>query len=292
MLVGSCFTEHIGARLTDLRFNTLINPFGIVYNPMSMATALERLLDEKKQFSPEDLFENQGLWRSWDHHGHFAKPDRGQALESINTAFITASRHFAQTSRLLLTLGTAEGHYLLEQNRVVANNHKMPARLFESKRLSVEEVTAVLSACFQKLLVQHPQLQVVLSVSPVRHLRNGMVENQRSKAVLLLACEALCRQFPQVHYFPAYEILLDDLRDYRFYTADMLHPSEVAVDYIWSYFSDMFFSEETRRLNVELGKIATALRHRPFNPESEQHQAFVAAQKAALRQLGFNPDAP
>lgn len=290
MLVGSCFTEHIGARLADRKFKTLLNPFGIVYNPVSMASCLERLLEEKNLFLSEDLFENQGLWRSWDHHGHFAKPDRDAALAGINAAFQAAAGHLKQSNRLLLTLGTAEVHYLLEQNRIVANNHKMPARLFESKRLSVEEVTDVLAACLQKLWARQPQLQVVLSVSPVRHLRNGMVENQRSKAVLLLACEALCRQFPQVHYFPAYEILLDDLRDYRFYTADMLHPSEVAVDYIWSYFSGMYFSEETRRLNVELEKIATALRHRPFNPESEQHQAFVATQKAALRQLGFEPD--
>ncbi|MBL7827551.1 MAG: GSCFA domain-containing protein, partial [Saprospiraceae bacterium] len=214
LLVGSCFTEHIGQRLLDRKFKALINPFGIVFNPHSIAQSIDRLLLEDQLFTKEDLFENQGLWRSWDHHGHFAKPDRKVALEGINEAYVSAVEHVKNTDAVLLTLGTADVHYLLETGKVVANNHKMPANLFGQRRLSVNEVVENLSLCIENLKAQNPDMKVVLSVSPVRHLRSGMIENQRSKAILVLACEALCDEYPAVQYFPAYELLMDDLRDY------------------------------------------------------------------------------
>lgn len=226
-----------------------------------------------------------GLWHSWEHHGHFSKPDQTKTIAGINAAYNQASQMLQHTNRLLLTLGTAEVFSLRDSGKVVANNHKMPAALFEQKRLSVAEVTDVLTAVIQKLTAKKPDLQVILSVSPVRHLRNGMVENQRSKAVLLLGCAEIEQQCPNARYFPAYELLLDDLRDYRFYAADMIHPSEVAVEYIWQHFSDMFFTEETRLLNGSIEKILAAARHRPFNPETVQHQAFAASQLEAIEQL-------
>lgn len=285
MLVGSCFTEHIGGRLAGLKFQTTVNPFGIVYNPVSIARCLERLLDGNQLFSEHDLQENMGLWHSWEHHGHFSKPDRGAALAGINAAFEQASGRLTSANRLLLTLGTAEVFMLRDSGQVVANNHKMPASLFQQKRLSVGEVTDVLAAVISKLTAKNPELKIILSVSPVRHLRNGLVENQRSKAVLLLACEEICRQYPNAFYFPSYELLLDDLRDYRFYAADMIHPSDVGVGYIWQYFSDMFFTEDTRRRNDAIEKILLAAQHRPFNPATAQHRAFAAAQLAAIEQL-------
>ncbi len=282
MLIGSCFTEHIGSRLADRKFQTLVNPFGIVYNPVSMAQCLERLLAENQSFTEADLVQNMGLWHSWAHHGHFSKPDRAQTLAGINSAYMQGVNHLQGTNRLLLTLGTAEVFSLKDSGQIVANNHKMPAAMFQTKRLDVGQVTDVLALALEKLALKNPGLRVILSVSPVRHLRNGMVENQRSKAVLVLACEAISRQFPNTCYFPAYELLLDDLRDYRFYASDMLHPSVLAVDYIWQYFSDMFFTEETKRLNGAIEKILTAAAHRPFNPDTAEHRAFVAAQLAAI----------
>jgi hypothetical protein len=285
MLVGSCFTENIGARLRDRKFNTLINPFGIVYNPMSVAHCLSRLLLENQLFTADDLVENAGLWHSWQHHGHFSHPDKTTALQGINDAYSKAAQHLQNTDTLLLTLGTAHVFLLRSTGQIVANNHKMPAAAFENKLLDVAEVTDALGAVFADMLQKKPELKIVLSISPVRHLRQGMVENQRSKATLVLACDALCRQFPQVVYFPAYELLLDDLRDYRFYAADMIHPSEVAVAYIWQYFSDMFFDPATKALLPVIEKIRAAAQHRPFHPDTPQHHTFAAAQLAAIAQL-------
>jgi hypothetical protein len=287
LLSGSCFTEHIGSRLNDLRFRTLVNPFGIVYNPFSIADALARLSDGNAIYTRDSIFENQGVWRSWDHHSQFAKPDPVETLNGMNDAFRESSLFLKDTTYLLITLGTADVFYLHETGKIVANNHKMPDRLFGTRRLSVDFVADVLTGCLGSLLEKNPGMRFILTVSPVRHLRKGMIENQRSKAVLCLACEAVCRQIPEAHYFPAYEILLDDLRDYRFYTSDMIHPSDVAVNYIWDYFSGTYFSESTRQTNAALEKINAALRHRPFNQDTEQHRAFLAAQEDALRRLGF-----
>lgn len=287
LLSGSCFTEHIGSRLNDLRFRTLVNPFGIVYNPFSIADALARLSDGNAIYTRDSIFENQGVWRSWDHHSQFAKPDPVETLNGMNDAFRESSLFLKDTTYLLITLGTADVFYLHETGKIVANNHKMPDRLFGTRRLSVDFVADVLTGCLGSLLEKNPGMRFILTVSPVRHLRKGMIENQRSKAVLCLACEAVCRQIPEAHYFPAYEILLDDLRDYRFYTSDMIHPSDVAVNYIWDYFSGTYFSESTRQTNAALEKINVALRHRPFNQDTEQYRAFLAAQEDALRRLGF-----
>lgn len=285
LLVGSCFTEHIGERLLERKLNTLVNPFGIVYNPVSIAQSLERLLEGNRPFEKTDLFEHQGLWHSWAHHGHYSKSDPGAALAGINTGYSQAVDFLHRTKCLFLTLGTADVFCLRESGQVVANNHKMPGALFEQKRLTVTEITETLATVLARLHTQQPDLQVILTVSPIRHLRAGAVENQRSKAALVLACEALCNRFGFVVYFPAYELILDDLRDYRFYEPDMLHPNSVAVDYIWQYFSAMFFSKETQGLNERIEKILAAVRHRPFNPDTAEHKAFAKAQLAAIEAL-------
>lgn len=287
LLSGSCFTEHIGSRLKNLRFHTLINPFGVIYNPVSISGSLAQLLEGNVVYTRDSIFENQGVWRSWEHHSQFARPDPDETLAGMNDAFRESSLFLKETTRLMITLGTADVFFLHENGKIVANNHKMPDRFFGTQRLSVDFVTETLISCLSNLLENNPGMRFILTVSPVRHLRTGMVENQRSKAVLCLACEAVCRHIPEAHYFPAYEILLDDLRDYRFYAADMIHPSDVAVAYIWDYFSLTYFSESTRKINTALEKINAALRHRPFNPDTEQYRAFLAAQEEALRKLGF-----
>ncbi|MBK6996513.1 MAG: GSCFA domain-containing protein [Lewinellaceae bacterium] len=286
-LLGSCFTEHIGQKLLERKFNIHTNPFGIVYNPISMAQCLDRIVAGNQLFTENELFENAGLWHSWEHHGRFSKPDKNEALEGINTAYRVAAEQLKKTDFLLLTFGTSDVFTLRETGKVVANNHKMPASLFEQRRLSVAEivertVSAIKSVAHLKGV---PHFNVILTVSPVRHIRNGLIENQRSKAALILACEEICTQLEYAHYFPAYELLLDDLRDYRFYAADMLHPSEVAVDYVWQFFSDTFFSEKTRKLNERIEKIRAAAQHRPFHPNTAQHRAFVQMQREAIAAL-------
>jgi len=286
-LIGSCFTEHISHKLASHKFNTCTNPFGIVYNPISMAKCLERLAAGNQPFSEAELFENAGLWHSWDHHGHFSKPDKKETLEGINTAYHQAAENLKKSDFLLLTFGTADVFTLQETGNVVANNHKMPGAIFAPRRLSVSEIVESTLQTLEKVKAARGNsgLKVILTVSPVRHLRNGLVENQRSKAALILACEEICNRLEEASYFPAYELLLDDLRDYRFYAADMIHPSEVAVDYVWQFFSDTYFSEETRRLNDQIGKILAAAQHRPFHPDTAQHLAFAKAQLDAIQKL-------
>lgn len=296
LLAGSCFTEHIGARLRASKFPILLNPNGIVYNPVSIARMLEDLLREAFVAAPEsrgageslpdnDLFEHQGQWHSWEHHGVFSHPDRETALAGIAAARREAAGFLRNTTHVLLTLGTAQVFVLRKTGRIVANNHKAPAGWFDQRRLEVGETVDVLGRVLESLQVQLPGLRVLLTVSPVRHLRNGFVENQRSKSVLLLACAELSEQFGFVHYFPAYELLLDDLRDYRFYTADMLHPNETAVDYVWDYFVRAFFPPETQKLLTQIDRIAAAARHRPFHPGSPEHRIFAQNQLADIRQL-------
>ena len=285
LLVGSCFTEHIGARLAAAKFPVAVNPFGIVYNPTSIASGLERLWAGDQPFLDAELFENQGLWHSWAHHGHFSQPDRPAMLEGLNAAYTASADALRHADRLLLSLGTADVFLLRSTGQVVANNHKMPAALFQQRRLNVEEVVRDLAAILQKIATEQPDFQVILTVSPVRHLRAGVVENQRSKATLVLACEALCAQLPFASYFPAYELLLDDLRDYRFYTADMVHPTETAVDYIWQHFADTFFNPATQQLMARIEKIRLAARHRPFHPDTDQHGAFARIQLRAIAEL-------
>lgn len=288
LLVGSCFTEHIGGRLSDARFNTLLNPNGIVYNPISIAGALNALM--WGDFAPPEaetdgLFEYNGLWHSWEHHGRFSAPDRAAALGGIREAREKAAVFLQKTNRLLLTLGTAEVFALRESGRVVANNHKAPPAWFDQRRLRVDETSDALKAVLLRLKQLLPELRVVLTVSPVRHLRNGFVENQRSKSVLVLACAALCEQLDFVCYFPAYELLLDDLRDYRFYASDMIHPSETAVGYIWEYFAAAFFPLATRQMIDAIGKITAAARHRPSNPDTAEHRRFAQKQLEAILAL-------
>ncbi|MCS7035140.1 MAG: GSCFA domain-containing protein [Saprospiraceae bacterium] len=284
VVIGSCFSEHIGERLRAHKFSVLVNPSGILYNPISIARLLERLLEGEPDIS-EAIFQHQGLWHSWEHHGRFSHPERETFEHQLRATHQRAAAFAASAQRLLLTLGTAHVFALRQSGRIVANNHKAPAAWFDERRLSVAETVSALATALERWKNARPDLNVVLTVSPVRHLRNGLVENQRSKAVLLLACEQLCAQYPFVHYFPAYELMLDDLRDYRFYAADMTHPSDVAVDYIWEHFSQTFFPPQTAQLVADIARIRAAAAHRPFHPDTPEHRAFAQQQYNAIQQL-------
>jgi hypothetical protein len=284
LLIGSCFTEHIGDRLVAGKLQTLVNPNGIVYNPVSIAQLLQALRQENTDAAGM-LFYHNGLWHSREHHGRFSNPDRNMAVHNIETAHREAAKFIKNANCLVLTLGTAEVFTLRETGQLVANNHKAPAEWFEQRRLTVAETVAALENALLPLHADKPDRNVVLTVSPVRHLRNGFVENQRSKAVLVLACAELCERFDFVHYFPAYELLLDDLRDYRFFDTDMVHPTEVAVDYIWDYFAETYFSTETQQLLALVAKIRAAASHRPFHPDAPEHQTFARQQLSNIEKL-------
>ncbi|MCB9081730.1 MAG: GSCFA domain-containing protein [Lewinellaceae bacterium] len=284
LCLGSCFAQHLGGRLQTAKFSTLVNPFGVLYNPVSLGKILQDGL-EGRIFSPADLWEFQGRWYSLDHHGQFQAPSAEALLQQIKGAMDPLTTFSRECNRLLLTLGTAHVWEWRENGKIVGNCHKLPGTFFQRRRLTVEETCTALIKPLEQLKAENPGLEVVLTVSPVRHLRDGAIENQRSKATLLLAAAAMEEQLPFVHYFPAYELLMDDLRDYRFYGPDLLHPSEVAIDYIWSFLERSLFGDATRNLLTRIMTLQRAAAHRPLDPGSDAHQQFIRRQLAILDEL-------
>lgn len=275
MLLGSCFATHIGARLQESRFRCDVNPYGVLYNPLSISTALREML-AGKVYTPDDLYEHLGLWHSPMHHGDFSAVSAGDALRKINLRLEQAARQLDGLDFLLLTWGTAWVYEDRETGRVVGNCHKLPEACFRRRRLSVEEIVADTASLLSVMLARNNRLQVVLTVSPIRHVRDGLHDNQLSKATLLLAAEQVWAAFPdRVFYFPAYELLLDELRDYRFYADDLVHPSDLAVRYVWERFIEWCLSPDARRVMAEVEDIRKALAHRPLHPESEEYKRFL-----------------
>lgn len=276
MLMGSCFATHIGARLEAAKFACDVHPYGVLYNPTSIATALQELM-EGKRYTRADLYEYRGCWHSPMHHSDFSAPTPDEALEAINRRIAQAREELPQLDYLLLTWGTAYVYREAEGGRVVGNCHQRPERDFVRERLETDDIVATYRRLLQALWERRPQLQVILTVSPIRHRRDGLHANQLSKAILLLAADALCREFPgQVHYFPAYELLTDELRDYRFYADDLVHPSPTAIGLVWERFAQCSFAPETQQLIDRCEEIARALGHRPLRPDSEEHHRFLA----------------
>lgn len=285
MFVGSCFTENVGGKMQALRYPVDVNPFGIVYNPLSVVRTLERLID-KKLMEEEELFCFNGLWHSFLHHGRFSGGDKSTVLEQMNARIAASSAKLESADYLCITFGTAWIYCLASTGEVVANCHKLPADRFVRRRLEVTEITQAFEQLLSRIWALNPKVKIVFTVSPVRHWKDGPIENQRSKAVLLLAVEYLCRVFSErCVYFPAYEIVLDELRDYRFYASDMLHPSDVAVDYVWSKFEAAFIDEESRKLSEEVRKLIQARQHRPLNPESPEYKKFLLKMRNRIRDL-------
>ncbi len=282
--LGSCFAEHIGRRLQSGKFYTELNPFGILYNPVSIAQAIGFLADQR-QYAPEDLFLHNECWHSFDHHGAFSGLDAQETAFHINERVKQGGLALRKASTLIITLGSAHVFVLKSNGRIVANCHKLPGSDFDRRRLSVAETIAALSQAIERARQLNPALRVIFTVSPVRHIRDGLVENQRSKATLLLAAADLCSSLPEVYYFPAYELLTDDLRDYRFYESDLIHPNDMAIDYIWQYFHDACFDENTQNLLRRIHAITSAARHRPFFTQTKAHRDFVSRQLDAITEL-------
>lgn len=277
MLFGSCFSENIGNQLVQSKFNCDVNPFGILYNPFSVSAALRDVLSGRLYTETDwELFECDGWWSSYMHHSRFSAETAADCLERINTRLAQASASFPLLNYLFITFGTARIYRLASNGCVVANCHKQPSRLFHRELLTVDEVVAEYKPLIEQMMTVNPALQIIFTVSPIRHAKDGMHGNQLSKAVLLLAVEKLCSIFPCCHYFPSYEIQLDELRDYRFYADDMLHPSQLAVAYIWECFKQCYFSKETLETEKLCREIGRGLEHRPFRPDSAQYKDFLS----------------
>lgn len=275
VLVGSCFAENIGERLSGHFFPVDINPFGTLYNPASVAEGL-RMLINGKQLQTSDLFSHEGAFHSFTHHSRFSASTEEDCLRKINERLQSSSIALREAERLVVTFGTAWVYKLKSDGRIVGNCHKLPEKMFERARLTVDEVVADWCDLIETLRQKNPRLKILFTVSPVRHWKDGAHGNQLSKATLLLAVEELCKQYPDhTAYFPAYEIMMDELRDYRFYTDDMLHPSSLAVDYIWESFATSYLTADSRMLLKDLAGIRRALNHKPFNPENAAYRTFL-----------------
>lgn len=275
MLFGSCFTENIGKLLVKNKFRCDMNPFGILYNPLSIAQALRMLL-ERKTFQEQDLFLSNGMWHSWMHHSDFSADTSEKSLCLINNRLEKAQKGLLVADWLIVTWGTAYVFYHKESGTVVGNCHKQPERCFQRERLSVEEMVTVWSELLQDVRKVNPKLKVLFTVSPIRHSKDGMHGNQLSKAALLLAISEICEKNAGCHYFPSYEIVLDELRDYRFYADDMLHPSQVAIDYIWECFTRCYFMKETQAFLKAWDEVCKGIQHKPFHPDSDAYRAFLS----------------
>ena len=276
MILGSCFAENIGKRLAACKFPVTLNPFGILYNPLSIATALDRIIERKTftEDSPELVYWGE-QWHSMLHHGDFSRREKNDTLAAVNNSLRTAGEKLDKLDLLTLTFGTAYVYRLKESGMVVGNCHKIPGNEFTRTLLTPSEAVEALTPTFERLLKINPQMKILLTVSPIRHIRDGAHGNQVSKAVLMLTIEELRKAFPEkVFYFPAYEIVLDELRDYRFYDEDMVHPSTTAVNYIWECFRSTYLNEETNNIVVQLEEINRALAHRPFDEKSQAHANF------------------
>ena len=275
LLFGSCFSENIGLKLKENKFSVNVNPFGVLYNPLSISEAINRLL-QKKEFTSENFVHHNNSYHSFMHHGSFSNSILNDALTHINTEFGLAASQLDGSDFLLITFGTSFVFRLKETNEIVGNCHKIPANQFVRERLTVEEITLTWSQLIKRLLNSNPNLKILFTVSPIRHFKDGAHNNQLSKSILHLSIDNLMQQFPlNTFYFPAYEIMIDELRDYRFYTDDMLHPSQLAQNYIWKRFGESYFSKETQNVIIEWQRIHQSLLHRPNNAYSEAYEKFL-----------------
>lgn len=282
LFCGSCFAENIGGILQSYKMPSLVNPNGVVYNPYSVARVIRNCLNNKKYFET-DLTHRNGLWFSFDHYTRFSSADKDECLTKINEANHSA-HHFIQKAKLIaVTFGTARVYRLKATGQVVANCHKIPSKEFAHTLLTVDEIVLEWQTLIEEVLMKLNDVRFLFTISPIRHWKDGAVGNQLSKATLILAVHRLIELYPEVaFYFPAYEIVMDDLRDYRFYDADMLHPSQQAVDYIWYKFSEALIDREALHITEKVHKIQQALSHRPVNPESDEFKRFV---KQTIREI-------
>lgn len=281
LFLGSCFADEIGNICKGLGFDALVNPFGVLFNPASICQSVERL-ESGKNFTKNDVIEVGGeFYCTFSHNTEFWNPSPEKLLETVNGSLNSARQHFSQAKWIVISLGTSWIYRHKQSGLIVSNCHKLPSQLFQREFLTTEQSTELLS----QLVEKHPDKQFIFTVSPLRHLKDGLHENQISKAALLLAVDEICKRFGHAHYFPAYEILLDELRDYRFYKEDMIHPTEQAVRYIWERFVSFAIAESELPAMKQASELKQMLQHKVFFPESEAFRKFEALKTEKLNLL-------
>ena len=281
LFLGSCFADEVGALCRGLGFDALVNPFGVLYNPASIAQSVERLGSGKSFTHEEVIAVGDGQYCTFSHNTTFWQTDGTMLLESVNKSLKEACERFRNAEWVVVSLGTSWVFRHKETRQVVSNCHKLPARQFDREFLSTEQS----AECLSKMLQTYPNKQFIFTVSPLRHLKDGLHENQLSKAALLLAVDKVCKSFDNAHYFPAYEILLDELRDYRFYKEDMVHPTEQAVRYIWERFADFAINPDEKPAMRAAAELRQMLYHKPVFPESEAFKKFEKQKERKMEEM-------
>jgi hypothetical protein len=272
--VGSCFTEHIGNKLSELKFDVLQNPHGILFDPFSVANSLVSYVNNK-QYTAADLVYLNELWQSWEHHSIFSNTNKDVCLQHINAAQQKAHAFLQQANWLIITLGSSFSYRLTATGVPVANCHRAPAQTFRKHLMTIDETNAVLDNCIHQLFHFNPNLKIIFTVSPVRHIRDGVTENNRSKARLIEVVHHLVNKFDRLFYFPAYELVIDVLRDYRFYDIDMVHPNYPATTFVLEKFTQHCIDTASQEIMEEVKKLVTARKHKPFQPATTAHQQFL-----------------
>lgn len=288
--IGSCFSNCIGHRLSENKFNIITNPFGTIFNPISIFRLLNYAVTGENP--PANTYvQNDGIWKNIDLHSDFSDAHKDLLEEKIIQAIATVRESLPTLSYLLITPGTALVYETKQENYLVANCHKLPSSNFHQKRLlAVEEIISSFERLKQNLAKVNPDLRYIFTVSPVRHIKDSLELNSWSKSVLLMAAKKLAHEDEKIEYFPSYEIMMDDLRDYRFYTSDMIHPTSVAEDYIWNGFSNRYFRNSTVAFLKQWSKIKEALAHKPFHPDSTAYQTFLSKTISKLAALNTTTD--
>ncbi len=283
-LVGSCFTEHIGTRMRQAKFDCVMNPCGISYNPVSIA----QMLAAAANGSPSDtdkMIERDGAFYHYDYHSSIVAEQAADLREKIQDVQHLCRSYLEKSATCFISLGTSIVHRLKSTGAIVSNCHKMPQALFEQNFLSHQEILSAVEQMISNAKAINPDIKIIFTVSPVRHTRHGLVANQRSKAALISCIHSVIDQSNDCHYFPSYEILQDDLRDYRFYSHDMIHPSAAAVDYIWAYLIDTSCSDQTKTLLKKINQINTRLHHRPLRDNPAKRRPFLEKLLADMQTL-------
>jgi len=281
---GSCFAQNIGEKLSYFKFQNTVNPFGIIFNPVSIENLVSRAVNNQL-FTENDIFFHNDLWHCFEVHSELTHSDKTIFLDRLNQVLSDFHFQIFKSTHFQITYGTSWVYRNKSSNSIVANCHKVPQSQFDKEILSVATIEKSIQNTIDLIQKVNPNCHFIFTVSPVRHIKDGFVENQRSKAHLITAIHSSISHLPSSNYFPSYEIMMDELRDYRFYAEDMLHPSQTAIDYIWKRFSENYISEENFATMEEVCSIQKGLAHRPFNPDSDSHQKFLTSLNEKILKL-------
>ena len=276
VLLGSCFAENIAEKFSYYKFQNEVNPLGVLFHPVAILDLLTRA-HQNTPYTEKDVFFSNGCWQSFRAHSRLNSTSQTEILERLNTALKSTQTQLKSASHVILTFGTAWIYEHIESKTTVANCHKQPQKEFKKSILSVDQLQDTFKAILSILKSFHPHVTVVFSISPVRHLKDGFVENNQSKAHLIAALHSVINPSENTHYFPSYELLMDELRDYRFYKEDMVHPNHIAINYIWEKFQSIWIEAEANPIMQEVNQLQKGFAHKPFDPLATQHAAFLSS---------------